>query len=131
MADNYPAVIPMIAYEDGIAAIDWLSQAFGFQEREQSRHLWPDGKLSHAEMLAGDGLIMLATPTPDYQCPKRHREHCDAASRWSEAPWIIDGVLVYVDDVAAHFAQAKARRGEDALGDRGRAAREALSGGGS
>jgi len=30
---NYPDVIPMIAYEDGPKAMDWLSSAFGFKER--------------------------------------------------------------------------------------------------
>ena len=33
MATNYPDVIPMIAYEDGPKAMDWLSSAFGFTER--------------------------------------------------------------------------------------------------
>jgi uncharacterized glyoxalase superfamily protein PhnB len=49
---------------------------------------------------------MLATPTPDYQAPGRHRRNCVAADRWLGAPWVIDGVLVHVDDVDAHFARA-------------------------
>jgi PhnB protein len=100
-----PAVIPMLAYEDGVAALDWLARAFGF--RELLRFLAPDGRLSHGEMKAGGGLIMLATPTPDYEGPKRHREHCERARRWSQVPWIVDGVLVYVEDLDAHFAQAR------------------------
>jgi PhnB protein len=60
------------------------------------------------ELEAGDGLIMLASPTPDYQGPKRHREVCEQARKWSAVPWIIDGVLVFVDDLDAHFARAKA-----------------------
>jgi uncharacterized glyoxalase superfamily protein PhnB len=59
-------------------------------------------------MDTGGGLIMLATPSPHYQGPRRHRESCEAASRWSEVPWVVDGVLVYVDDVDAHFNRAKA-----------------------
>ena len=58
-------------------------------------------------MKAGDGLIMLATPSPDYQSPKRHREHCAAARQWSTVPYIIDGVLVYVVDLDGHFTRAK------------------------
>lgn len=108
MAAEMPGVIPMIAYENGIAALEWLARAFGFHEREGSRMTWPDGTtLSHAEMDAGDGLIMLATPTPDYQGPKRHREHCEPARRWSAVPYIIDGLLVYVDDVDAHYERAE------------------------
>jgi len=103
---DYPSVIPMIAYEDGVAAMDWLATAFGFRER--TRMTGPDGTLSHGELEAGDGLVMLASPTPAYEGPRRHRSSCKAAEKWSAVPYIIDGVLVYVDDVDAHCAQAKA-----------------------
>ena len=99
-------VVPMISYEDGVAALEWLARAFGF--RETARITEPDGRLSHGEMLAGDGLVMLASPTPHYQGPRRHRESCEQARKWSTVPWIIDGVLVYVDDLEGHFARAKA-----------------------
>ena len=102
----YPAVIPMLAYENGPEAMDWLSRAFGFRER--ARMLGENGRLSHGEMEAGDGVIMLATPSPHYHGPKRHREESEAARKWSDVPYIIDGVLVYVDDVDAHFQRAKA-----------------------
>src|SRR5687768_17150037 len=68
----------------------------------------PDGRLSHGEMEAGDGVIMLASPTPEYRSPKRHREACEQARKRSAVPWIIDGVLVYVDDLDRHLARAKA-----------------------
>jgi uncharacterized glyoxalase superfamily protein PhnB len=105
MATNYPDVIPMIAYEDGPKAMDWLSSAFGFKER--ARMLDKDGRLSHGEMQAGDGVIMLATPTPDYHGPRHHRAECEPAQKWAAVPYVVDGVLVYVADVDAHFAQAK------------------------
>jgi uncharacterized glyoxalase superfamily protein PhnB len=104
MEPTYPDVIPMIAYEDGPRAMDWLARVFGFRER--MRMTAPDGRLSHGEMEAGTGVIMLATPTPDYESPKHHRESSEQARRWSSVPYIIDGVLVYVDDVAAHYARA-------------------------
>jgi PhnB protein len=59
-------------------------------------------------MMAGDGLIMLATPTPEYRNPKHLREICEQARESSVVPWVIDGVLVYVDDLDAHFRRAKA-----------------------
>ena len=105
MTANYPDVIPMVAYEDGPKAMDWLSSAFGFRER--ARMLDKSGRLSHGEMQAGDGVIMLATPTPDYQAPLHHREACEPARKWSTVPYVVDGLLVYVDDVDAHFARAK------------------------
>lgn len=101
-----PDVIPMLDYEDGPAALDWLAAAFGFQEVE--RWLDEQGRLSHGEMLTGNGRIMLATPTLAYESPKHHREHCAQAQAWAETPWVIDGVLVYVDDVEHHYARAKA-----------------------
>ncbi len=102
----YPGVIPMIAYEDGPKAMDWLSDAFGFKER--ARVTTPAGGLSHGEMEAGDGLIMLATPSPDYEGPRKHREGCEQARKWSSVPYIIDGVLVYVPDISAHYERARA-----------------------
>ena len=105
MSDQEPGVIPMIAYEDGPAAMDWLARVFGF--REQSRMIGTDGTLAHGEMETEHGLIMLATPSPNYEAPKHHREHCQRARDWSSVPWVIDGVLVYVNDIDEHFQRAK------------------------
>jgi len=98
-------VTPMLAYEDGAAAMDWLAEAFGF--REITRMVDDDGRLAHGEMETGYGVIMLASPTPDYESPKHHRETCVAASKWSEVPWVVDGVLVSVDNVDEHYSRAK------------------------
>jgi uncharacterized glyoxalase superfamily protein PhnB len=107
MADEeYPGVIPMISYADGLAALEWLARAFGFRER--TRMLGPDGGLAHGEMDTGGGIIMLATPTPDYQGPRKHRESCAQARRWSDVPWVIDGVLVSVPNLDEHYATAQA-----------------------
>jgi PhnB protein len=59
-------------------------------------------------MTAHGGLIMLSTPTPDYESPTHHRETCAAARRWSQVPWVIDGVLVHVADVGQHRTQTRA-----------------------
>ena len=96
----------MLSYEEGIAALEWLAKAFGFRERCRLRS---PGRSALARRDGGRGrLIMLASPTPDYQSPKRHREVCEQARKWSAVPWIIDGVLVFVDDLDAHFTRAKA-----------------------
>jgi uncharacterized glyoxalase superfamily protein PhnB len=105
VTDAYPDVIPMIAYENGPAAMDWLANAFGFRER--TRMLDTNGRLSHGEMQMGDAMIMLASPTPDYEAPKHHRESCERARAWSATPYIVDGVLVYVRDVQAHYERAR------------------------
>ena len=100
------AVIPMLAYENGAAAIDFLVEAFGFEERE--RWADDDGTIVHAELATGGGTVMLATPSPDYVSPKRMRELSADARKMYEVPYVIDGVLVEVDDVDAHFERAKA-----------------------
>ncbi len=56
-----PDVIPFLTYEDGIAALEWLAEVFGFTET--ARFTSSDGRLSHGEMSVGDGLIMLASPS--------------------------------------------------------------------
>src|SRR6059036_1809914 len=99
------ALIPMLAYEDGAAAIDWLTRAFGF--REQLRFQDEDGTVTHAELETGSGTVMLATPSPDYVSPKRLREISPEARKMAEVPYVIDGVLVEVVDVDAHFARAR------------------------
>lgn len=99
-----PDVVPMLAYEDGAAALDWLARAFGFRERTR---MMAEGRLSHGEMETGSGLIMLASPTPEYRGPRKHRESCEQARKWSAVPYIIDGVLVAVPDVDAHYRRAR------------------------
>jgi PhnB protein len=106
MSAESQTVVPMISYEDGIAALEWLCKAFGFRER--TRLADPSGRLMHGELEVADGLVMIASPTPDYEGPKRHRENCERARKWSTVPWVIDGVLVVVDDLDAHFERAKA-----------------------
>ena len=100
-------IFPMIAYEDAAAAIDWLTAAFGFEEHGR-RYVGEDGTIGHAELEIGDQIVMLATPSRDYESPGTHREKCAAAARWLENPWVVDGVLVMVDDLEAHHAQAVA-----------------------
>jgi len=105
LSDQYPGVIPMLAYADGPAAMDWLAVVFGFRERD--RRVSSEGRLEHGEMQTDHGVIMMATPSPHYRGPKAHRESCEAAAKWSEVPYIVDGVLVYVDDIDQHFERAK------------------------
>jgi uncharacterized glyoxalase superfamily protein PhnB len=96
----------MLAYEDAAAAIDWLTEAFGFTEDASQRYTDENGVVGHAELRYGDERIMLATPNAEYESPARHRQSCDAARRWLDNPWVIDGVFVAVDDVDAHHARA-------------------------
>ena len=105
--DASPGVVPMLSYEEGLEAMTWLASAFGFVER--LRMLDAEGRLTHGEMQTdGGGLIMLATPSADYQSPKKHRAACEIMRKAYDVPWVVDGVLVYVDDIDAHFSRARA-----------------------
>jgi len=92
-ARAYPTVTPYLLYEDVDAALRWLTDAFGFEERLRFR---PEGGVvSHAEMVVeGDGVVMLGHPGPEYRCPRS----TGAGSAL---------VHVVVDDVEAHYRRAR------------------------
>ncbi len=99
MAQNPPErtqrAIPYIVYADAAAALEFLGKAFGFEER--FRLPMPDGKLGHAEVGYQGNVVMLATAVDTYG----HASPRDLSAR--------HGLIVcYVDDVDAHYAQAKA-----------------------
>jgi PhnB protein len=99
-------IYPLIAYADAAAAMDWLERAFGF--RQGTRIMNQEGLVTHGELEIAGSKVFVAAPTKDYQGPMRHAESCEAVRRWSSVPWIIDGVLIYAEDVDAHFRAAKA-----------------------
>jgi PhnB protein len=95
---GYPRISPYLLYEDGYAAIDFITRAFGFTERMRMPGE-SEGQLGHAELELDGGVIMLGTPARDFKNPKR-----------------LGGatvlVHVYVDDVDAHYDRAKAAGAE-------------------
>jgi len=95
---SYPAVVPMLHYEDVAAALDWLSRVCGFSERMRLDN--EDGSVSLAEVeVPGGGLVMVTGPYEDLQSPRT-----------------LGGstVLMYimVDSVDAHHARAREAGGE-------------------
>ena len=88
-------IVPMLAYADAPAALEFLCQAFGFEVR--FRMDMPDGSVGHAELGYGDDVIMLASAW---------REGGMASPR--ELPGVHSQVYRRVDDVDAHWARARA-----------------------
>ncbi len=84
-------IVPYLLYEDVVRALAWLS-AVGF--REHLRHTSETGIVDHAEARIGDWAVMLGHPGPDYESPYHHGR-------------VSDVLVVYVDDVDAHFAHAR------------------------
>ncbi len=101
----------MLAYEDGIKAIEWLEKAFGFKENSEMR-MAEGGRLTHAELKPGKNIVMLATPSPDYESINKHRKHCEQMDKWLKVPYIVNGLLVYFDNVDAHYKKAKENAAE-------------------
>jgi uncharacterized glyoxalase superfamily protein PhnB len=100
-------IIPMLSYENGVAAMGWLCDVFGFTEKTK----WVDdaGRLTHGEITMGDSMVMLAMPTPDYQSPATIRKNYPELAKIYNVHYIINGVLVYVDDIEGHFKNARAK----------------------
>jgi uncharacterized glyoxalase superfamily protein PhnB len=91
--DDSPQLCPILLYEDVAAAIDWLSNIFGFEE-DGMRYTGTDGKVNHASMSLGKASIMLGWPGPGYRNPKS----------LAQATQIL---YVYVEDIDKHYERAK------------------------
>ena len=100
---NGQQLIPMLSYEDGPAAMDWLIAAFGLVEKRR----WFDdvGRLTHGELVLGDQMVMLASP-PDYVSPNTLQQRHPDVVPWLRNPWIYDGVLLTVPDLDLALNQA-------------------------
>jgi PhnB protein len=85
--------------------MEWLARAFGFTEHRRMTD--NQGRVVHGELELSGNIVMVASPTPDYRSPKSHAESCPQAKQWLTAPWVIDGVLVLVENVDAHFERAR------------------------
>jgi len=101
---GWPRIPISLYYEDGRAAIDWLSKAFGFEVRLIVEG--EAGSIEHSELSIGpqgnEGLIMVGSTT----AAKREKYP------WMRAPSELGGantqsLMVYVDDAEAHLARAK------------------------
>lgn len=90
-----PNIFPALRYRDADAALKWLEEAFGFEEK--AVHRGEDGTIGHAELRLGAGLIMLG-------------QYADEGWMGGSAPDPLASTLslyVVVDDPDAHCEQAE------------------------
>jgi uncharacterized glyoxalase superfamily protein PhnB len=98
---GWPRISSGVFYRDPAAMIDWLCRAFSFEVRLKVEG--EDGSIQHSELTYGDGLIMVgaerAGPGRRFEtdCVSPLSTHCNTQN-----------LMVYVDDVDAHCAQARA-----------------------
>ena len=98
--------VPMVSYEDCASAADWLCTAFGFRQ-VGDRLLDDEGRVTHVELDRAGARVMLGWPGSAYRGPRRHAAACADASAWLHPPFVVDGVLLYVEDAEAHRATAR------------------------
>lgn|SRR5690606_10572656 len=100
--EEYRGVTPYLIVHDGKAALDFYKRAFAAEEIVRMDA--PDGKLQHAEVKIGGGIVMLADAFPD---------------RGYNGPQTYGGTPVsmvfYTPDVDAVFAQAIAAGAEELM----------------
>jgi len=88
-------IVPALSYDDAPAMIEFLCRAFGFEER--FRLDMPDGSIGHASLLSDEDEVTLASAYPE-----------GGLGGPSGLPHLHASVMVYVDDVDAHYARAVA-----------------------
>jgi uncharacterized glyoxalase superfamily protein PhnB len=87
-----PNIFPVLRYADGHAAINWLTDTFGFEK--QVVFDAPDGSVAHAELKFGAGAIGVSSAGP-----------AQPGNPWSS---VRQGVYVMVTEVDALHDRAKA-----------------------
>ncbi|QNP62668.1 VOC family protein [Streptomyces genisteinicus] len=93
-----PGICPTLVYADAPAAVRQLTEAFGFTVHALYEN--EDGSVAHAELVHGNGMVMLGS--------RGTGSEFDALMRGAGPA----GVFVHVDDVDAHHARAAAHGAE-------------------
>src|SRR5215831_13548384 len=93
--DGYHTATPYLIVRDAARALDFYKKAFG--ATELMRFPAPGGKIGHAEIRIGDGVVMLADESPEMGY---------------NSPQVVGGtpvsLMFYVANVDAVFARALA-----------------------
>jgi uncharacterized glyoxalase superfamily protein PhnB len=94
---GWPRISSSAAYDEPAKAIDWLCRAFGFEVRLKVEG--DDGTIHHSELVFGEGVVMVGTGGSEKAHRKSPRQLGGANTQ---------AMMVYVDDVEAHCARARA-----------------------
>jgi uncharacterized glyoxalase superfamily protein PhnB len=97
-----PNIYPCLGYRDAKAAIRWLCDAFGFEERM----VYPgeDREVAHAELALGPGLVMLGSASVDMPAVDTAQQSAGGELDFSRIPFAL---YVAVEDVDAHCERAR------------------------
>jgi uncharacterized glyoxalase superfamily protein PhnB len=100
MAQEFPSIYPYIRYDDADAALKWLVDVLGFEEHEV--HRGTDGKVGHAELKLGLGMVMFSGAAGNAMGMKSTRALGGSSQ----------GVYIVITDPDARFARATAKGAE-------------------
>jgi len=94
--DGWHRINSALFYDNASKAIDWLCAAFGFEI--QLKVEGANGDIEHSELVFGGGVIMVgSTKREERRASPRSIEGANSQS-----------LFVYVDDLDAHLARARA-----------------------
>ncbi|HEY8145149.1 MAG TPA: VOC family protein [Kofleriaceae bacterium] len=93
---DWPRISTSLYYDEAAKAIDWLCRAFGFELRLKVDG--EGGQIVHSELSYGDGVIMVSES-------KDSMPHSRSPSQVGGGN--TQNLMVYVDDVEAHWARAR------------------------
>jgi uncharacterized glyoxalase superfamily protein PhnB len=96
---GWPRISSAVFYPDAGHAIDWLCRAFGFELRLKVEG--DGGRIKHSELVLGGGVVMVAEAAGPGVKPI-HRAPAQVGGGNTQ------NMFVYVDDVEAHYARARA-----------------------
>lgn len=94
--EDMAQIVPYLYYEDAGPALDFMEEAFGFQIESSFRNP-TDGKVLTAKVRTGSGVILVGPGMEVF------------GTRAVPDPERVSAMIyVYVDDLDAHYARAKA-----------------------
>jgi len=97
---DWPRLSSSLYYQDANRMIDWLCQAFGFELRLKVEG--DAGRVEHSELSYGEAVVMVGDER------RGTRWGVDMVSPRSLSGANTQGLMLYVDDVDTHCAQARA-----------------------
>lgn len=97
-------IIPSVRYRDAHAGIDWLVRVFGFHK--QAVYDGSDGRVMHAQLTYGNGMLMLGSTGGDNAHAKHSVQPDEVGDRETA------GLCLIVEDCDAMYARAKSAGAE-------------------
>ena len=97
---GWPRISSSLFYKNASKAIDWLCSAFGFEVRLKIEGA--PGHIEHSELTFGEGLIMVGEEHPERPGSQQRKSPQSMGGGNTQA------LFIYVDDVEAHCAKARA-----------------------